>query len=186
MTTEQTLSAKLDARPATFTCDKSKVGPLYYFAITDRAPGPYKTQRHVEAILDIASDGTLAGVELIDNMPPPPALTQSIRTTEAGVVVPVGWYLVPEVPTEEQMAAGLYQSSHDAEYSHVCQSYMDMVRVPVDAPALSQPPAEGVMVTDAMVERITGHLFNRLGLSRWGLRVEDVREVVALSSLEPS
>src|SRR5690554_5626636 len=77
------LSAKLDARPATFTCDKSKVGPLYYFAITDRAPGPYKTQRHVEAILDIASDGTLAGVELIDNMPPPPALAQSIRTTEA-------------------------------------------------------------------------------------------------------
>lgn len=66
------LSAKLDARPATFTCDKSKVGPLYYFAVADRAPGPYKTQRHVEAILDIASDGTLAGVELIDSMPPPP------------------------------------------------------------------------------------------------------------------
>lgn len=33
---------------------------------------PYLRQRHVEAIIDIASDGTLAGVELIDNMPPPP------------------------------------------------------------------------------------------------------------------
>ncbi len=34
------------------------------------APGPYLTQRHVKAIVDIASDGTLAGVELIDSMPP--------------------------------------------------------------------------------------------------------------------
>ncbi len=51
----------------------SKVGHLYYFAPTDRAPGPYLTQRHVSAIIDIAADGTLAGVELIDDMPPPPA-----------------------------------------------------------------------------------------------------------------
>lgn len=45
---------------------------LYYFAPTDRAPGPYRNQRHVTAIIDIADDGTLAGVELIDDMPPPP------------------------------------------------------------------------------------------------------------------
>src|SRR6185312_12493297 len=44
----------------------------YYFAPMQAAPPPYLTQRHVEAIIDIASDGTLAGVELIDNMPPPP------------------------------------------------------------------------------------------------------------------
>jgi len=46
---------------------------LYYFAPADRAPPPYKTQRHVRAVIDIAEDGTLAGVELIDDMPPPPA-----------------------------------------------------------------------------------------------------------------
>lgn len=45
---------------------------LYYFAPASRTPPPYKTQRHVTAIIDVASDGTLAGVELINDMPPPP------------------------------------------------------------------------------------------------------------------
>lgn len=45
---------------------------LYYFCPDVRAPGPYRQQRHVQAIIDIADDGTLAGVELIDNMPMPP------------------------------------------------------------------------------------------------------------------
>lgn len=48
------------------------VGHLYYFAPTNRAAPPYRKQRHVNAIIDIAADGTLAGVELIDDMPPPP------------------------------------------------------------------------------------------------------------------
>src|SRR5690606_10526444 len=47
-------------------------GPLYYFAPEHRTPGPYAVQREVSAIIDIAHDGTLAGVELIDDMPPPP------------------------------------------------------------------------------------------------------------------
>jgi hypothetical protein len=53
-------------------CDAA--GHLYYFGIAEgvRTRGPYTNQRHVDAIIDIASDGTLAGVELIDNMPPPP------------------------------------------------------------------------------------------------------------------
>lgn len=46
---------------------------LFYFAPVNRAPPPYKTQKCVEAIIDIAADGTLAGVELIYGMPPPPA-----------------------------------------------------------------------------------------------------------------
>lgn len=63
----------LERRPATFTVDQDEVaGNLYYFALTDAAKPPYRTQRHVNAILDIAEDGTLAGVELIDDMPPPP------------------------------------------------------------------------------------------------------------------
>jgi hypothetical protein len=45
----------------------------YYFAPVQRAQPPYKTQRLVTAILDTASDGTLAGVELVmGDLPPPP------------------------------------------------------------------------------------------------------------------
>lgn len=73
---------KLEARPATFTCDQ-EYGNLYYFAVADRTKPPYLTQRHVNAIVDIASDGTLAGVELIDDMPPPPAMTPT-DNLEAG------------------------------------------------------------------------------------------------------
>jgi hypothetical protein len=66
----------MEKRPAYWTFDEvaaKEVGNLYYFAPANRAPGPYRTQRHVSAIIDIADDGTLAGVELIDDMPPPPA-----------------------------------------------------------------------------------------------------------------
>ena len=66
--------ARLDA---TYTHEASEAGHLYYIALDGRAPAPYAEQRHVQAILDIAPDGTLAGVELIDNMPPPP-----LRSTE--------------------------------------------------------------------------------------------------------
>lgn len=46
----------------------------YYFAPNARTSPPYKEQRHVTAILDVASDGTLAGVELVmGDLPPPPA-----------------------------------------------------------------------------------------------------------------
>lgn len=65
----------LKERPGFWTHDDEAVadcGHLFYFAPADRASGPYKTQRKVSAIVDIADDGTLAGVELIENMPPPP------------------------------------------------------------------------------------------------------------------
>lgn len=66
----------MEKRPAYFTFDEEaerRIGArLYYFAPVDRSPGPYRTQRHVQAIIDIADDGTLAGVELIDEMPLPP------------------------------------------------------------------------------------------------------------------
>jgi hypothetical protein len=57
---------------AYFTHEDSEVGHLYYFAPADRAPGPYLKQIHVNAVVDVAADGTLAGVELIDGMPTPP------------------------------------------------------------------------------------------------------------------
>lgn len=45
----------------------------YYFEPTARRAPPYTTRR-VEAILDIAQDGTLAGVELVDGaLPKPPS-----------------------------------------------------------------------------------------------------------------
>lgn len=62
--------------PAHWTHDaefaKETGAHLYYFAPANRTSGPYKQRRYVRAIIDIADDGTLAGVELIDNMPPPP------------------------------------------------------------------------------------------------------------------
>lgn len=45
---------------------------LYYFAPANRAEPPYLKQIRVTAIIDVARDGTLAGIELIDGMPPPP------------------------------------------------------------------------------------------------------------------
>jgi hypothetical protein len=60
--------------PAWFTCEQDALaGNLYYFGLGNRAPSPYTRQREVRAIIDIADDGTLAGVELIDDMPAPPA-----------------------------------------------------------------------------------------------------------------
>ncbi len=44
----------------------------YYFAPMQRLDPPYRRQIHVEAILDVAADGTLAGVEIIDTKAPPP------------------------------------------------------------------------------------------------------------------
>lgn len=45
----------------------------YYFAPITRTAPPYLRQIVVDAVLDIASDGTLAGVELVyGDLPPPP------------------------------------------------------------------------------------------------------------------
>ena len=65
----------LEHRPAYWTYDDCEGHDhAYYFAPADRRPPPYLTQRHVTAILDIADDGTLAGVELVlGDLPPPPA-----------------------------------------------------------------------------------------------------------------
>lgn len=67
---------KMVENPATYTFDweayRAGVGTLYYFKLGDRRDPPYLQQRHVSAILDIAADGTLAGVEIIDDSPLPP------------------------------------------------------------------------------------------------------------------
>ena len=42
----------------------------WYFGLKPRAKGPYLTQRHVEAILDIDADGNLAGVEILEPLEP--------------------------------------------------------------------------------------------------------------------
>lgn len=76
----------MEKRTAYWTFDEhaaEQVGNLYYFAPTNRAPGPYRNQRHVTAIIDIADDGTLAGVELIDDMPPPPNPVSPPETSSA-------------------------------------------------------------------------------------------------------
>jgi hypothetical protein len=51
----------------------------YYFAPRHRIAPPYLRQIHVTAVLDIASDGTLAGVELVrGNLPPPPKQPEKV------------------------------------------------------------------------------------------------------------
>lgn len=54
---------------AYFTYDKDYGSNLWYFGMLERASGKL-TQREVRAIIDIDADGCLAGVELIDDMPP--------------------------------------------------------------------------------------------------------------------
>lgn len=66
----------LKQRPAYWTHEDGPGGHAYYFAPGQRKPPPYTTQRRVEAIIDIAEDGTLAGIELIYDMPPPPTLEE--------------------------------------------------------------------------------------------------------------
>jgi hypothetical protein len=62
----------LDRHKAYYTYDAA--AGAYYFAPSERTAGPYKEQRHVTAILDVAPDGTLAGVELVmGELPEPPA-----------------------------------------------------------------------------------------------------------------
>lgn len=51
----------LEQIPATYTHDTD--AEMYYFAPSERAPGPYLKQIKIEAIVDVASDGSLAGIE---------------------------------------------------------------------------------------------------------------------------
>lgn len=60
MTTEE--APKLERHKGWWTYDPE--ADAYYFAPLTRAPGPYKTQRQMRAIVDVASDGTMAGIEL--------------------------------------------------------------------------------------------------------------------------
>lgn len=65
---------------ATVEYDHSNIaGHIYYVKLADAKPPPYLVQRRVEAILDIAEDGTLAGIDLIDDMPPPPATPEASK-----------------------------------------------------------------------------------------------------------
>lgn len=60
----------LKKRSANFTYDPEC--HCYYFEPSKRTPSPYLKQIHVEAIIDVAEDGTLGGVEIIDEKMPKP------------------------------------------------------------------------------------------------------------------
>ena len=70
------MSDGIKKRPASYT-HSYQGGHCYYFELGDKTPPPYRKQIHVDAILDIASDGTLAGVEIIDMKAPPPPTPKS-------------------------------------------------------------------------------------------------------------
>jgi len=66
-------------RPGYWTYDDSEGQRAYYFGPLHPTAPPYLHQRHVEAILDVASDGTLAGVELVfGDLPPPPTSLEEL------------------------------------------------------------------------------------------------------------
>ena len=102
----------------------------------------------------------------------PASQTEGMGGEAEAVAIPVGWFLVPEVATEEQMNAGLYQSSQDSDHASVMQSYMDMVRTPVDLPppfaALTPPEtAEAVPVAgqlEDITQRCRKAVADRIGL----------------------
>lgn len=71
----------LRKHPAYFTWDE--IAGAYSFTPTKRRPPPYYKQIHVEAILDIAEDGTLAGVEILDGRFPP-VVDKGPSETEGG------------------------------------------------------------------------------------------------------
>lgn len=76
----------MQKRPAYWTYEDHPVaGKVYYFAPTERAAGPYRKQERATAILDIAHDGTLAGVELVTGpLPPAPMPVSVTNYTIAG------------------------------------------------------------------------------------------------------
>lgn len=65
---------RLESRTANWTYDEG--ARAYYFAPSERSQAPYLKQVHVEAIIDVADDGTLAGIEIIDERAPPPPLNR--------------------------------------------------------------------------------------------------------------
>lgn len=44
----------------------------WYIGLEERRPAPYTRQVTVEAVLDIADDGSLAGIEIVDPAAPGP------------------------------------------------------------------------------------------------------------------
>lgn len=60
-------------------CDQARA---YYFRPVQAKPPPYLAQIEVTAILDVAADGTLAGVEIIDSRVPPPPSDGAILEAE--------------------------------------------------------------------------------------------------------
>lgn len=58
--------------PAIWTYDNDSHGGAWYVRIEPRTKPPYRRQIHVEAIIDVAEDGTMAGIEIIDHRAPRP------------------------------------------------------------------------------------------------------------------
>lgn len=109
-------------------------GPAWYVKIEPRCPPPYPRQIHVEAIIDVAADGSLAGVEIIDSKCPGPTALEA-TPKNAGEAKPVsvqqyrfneldGWHDGPAPPfaTAKGQTRTLYTSppaATDAAPPHV-------------------------------------------------------------------
>jgi uncharacterized protein YuzE len=50
---------------AVWTCAETSCGPMWYIKLNERCAPPYIRQVEVTAILDVAEDGTIAGIEVL-------------------------------------------------------------------------------------------------------------------------
>lgn len=172
---DKTASRVSEAR---VTCENSEVGHLYYIELAGRTAPPYTQQRHVNAILDIASDGTLAGVELIDDMPPPPLDSGTGGQQPVAPDKSTGWLIYkagrgwyrPNAQgyTNNTADAGRYSHADALSYSHPngWEGSRDGITIKHESEIVS-PQTKAVTITDEMVERLTAWVCDDL-LSAYG------------------
>lgn len=122
----------LSSELAYYTHEECEVaGHLYYIALADRVPGPYKRQIEVKAILDIADDGTLAGIEIIDGDVPPPSWKHPAEPEFTGAAL-------NQLVVDIQAAVG----SHRAGLTPLGRKVIELAQDAADADCAKTPPVK--------------------------------------------
>lgn len=131
---------ELEKKPAWFTYDPE--ADAYYFAPSERTAHPYLEQREVRAILDIASDGSLAGVELVwGDLPPPPI---ERKEDEAA-------------PPPQQQGQNVYEARQEGWRS---QAYGEKVGAEIQNQETLTPPPQEPQGEDELCANERQELFN--------------------------
>lgn len=138
-------AGKLTKHPAWYTHDPEAAA--WYFAREDRTDPPYLRQIEATAILDIASDGTLAGVELLEPFGqalPPPA-----PTLDPEAVARVIWDTTRWSP---EMPSFAHEYPWDREWPAGHEGLRELILQQASAVCAMAPPADASQ--SAEVERV--------------------------------